>query len=356
MMEPYLQLEKEWAEFNGYHPEQMVACSSGTAALHLALEALKLPQGSEVLVPDFTMVACARAVTLAGLVPVFVDCDERLLMDLRNIFGQGVGKGDPDKPTGSAVMAVHIYGRRCDMNNIAGFARMCGLKVIEDLAEAHGVRPHPDTNAACWSFYKNKIVAGEEGGAVAFKDPAHAKLARQLRSLGFTDAHDFTHTPRGHNYRMSNLHAGAILGERRIGFCSLDNYGWCATKRREIEAWYESYCPQQWKMPRRDAVWVYDLILPWKGDFGDGYGFVNLAVSRLREVGIEARHAFKPMHELQEYRNCRFVQRQESNITPYPMSSMMSQRVIYLPVQPGITTQAQCNLAFDILDNLIDSH
>lgn len=82
-MEAYQRLEKEWAEFNGLDSAGMVACSSGTAALHLALEAFRLPPGSEVLVPDYTMVACPRAVAMAGLTPVFVDCDKRLLMDLQ---------------------------------------------------------------------------------------------------------------------------------------------------------------------------------------------------------------------------------------------------------------------------------
>lgn len=78
-LEPYQLLERRWAEFNGLDPAGMVACSSGTAALHLALEALPVER---VFLPDLTMVACARAVVMAGLEPVFVDCDERLLMDL----------------------------------------------------------------------------------------------------------------------------------------------------------------------------------------------------------------------------------------------------------------------------------
>lgn len=82
-MEPYQLLEREFAEWNDLDPAGMVACSSGTAALHLALEAFRLPQGSKVIVPDYTMVAVPRAVTMAGLKPVFADCDERLNMDLK---------------------------------------------------------------------------------------------------------------------------------------------------------------------------------------------------------------------------------------------------------------------------------
>lgn len=84
-MEAYESLEQEFAQWQGLDPRGMVACSSGTAALHLALEALQLPQGSQVIVPDYSMIACPRAVVLADLRPVFVDCDEQLLMDLKKL-------------------------------------------------------------------------------------------------------------------------------------------------------------------------------------------------------------------------------------------------------------------------------
>lgn len=81
-MESYEKLEIVFSEFNQLDPKGMVACSSGTAALHLALEALELPRESDVIVPDFTMIACARSVSMAGLEPVFVDCEDKLLIDL----------------------------------------------------------------------------------------------------------------------------------------------------------------------------------------------------------------------------------------------------------------------------------
>ncbi len=146
-MEPYQHLEAELATWAGCKPEQMVACNSGTAALHLALEAFKLPPGSEVLVPDFTFIACARAVTMAGLKPVFVDCDERLLMDLDN--------GALVEHNQEAIMVVHVYGRKFDVDELHQFydpEPAPPPKIIEDLAEAHGVKPHPRSDAACWSF------------------------------------------------------------------------------------------------------------------------------------------------------------------------------------------------------------
>lgn len=301
VMQPYEELERAWAATNGLNPEGMVACSSGTAALHLALESLGIPLGSKVVVPDFTMVACARAVVLAGHVPAFVDClESNLLIDVQNIpEGEGI----------KAVMPVHVYGRRCDMDAIVN--RCGGMWVIEDLAEAHGVRPHAETDAACWSFYRNKIVCGEEGGAVYFKNPDKAQLARKLRCLGFTERHDFYHIPRGHNYRMSNLHAKAVLD-------SLRGMGGAVQSRRIIESEYDSLIPDGWKMPYRDAPWVYDLRIPSMTSLKQ-----TILVREMNSKGIAARHGFKPMSIQPEFQTLGYY---SSN------AYKASCEVIYLPL------------------------
>src|SRR5687767_9964765 len=107
-MEAYEQLEAKVAEWSGM--PHVVACASGTAALHLALEALQLPPASEVICPDLTMVACARAIAAAGLKPRFVDCDDRLQMDLEQT-PQACNEQT------SAVMLVHVYGRTCNRDD-----------------------------------------------------------------------------------------------------------------------------------------------------------------------------------------------------------------------------------------------
>lgn len=338
-MQAYERLEKLWAEFNGLDPACMVCCSSGTSALHLALEALRLPPGSQVIVPELTMIACPRAVTLAGLTPVFVDCDDRLLIDL-DIVSELTGFRS--RAEVCAVMAVHIYGRRCNMDSIHEITAPSAPYIIEDLAEAHGVRPHPSTLAACWSFYRNKIVAGEEGGAVAFRNPEHAALARQLRCLGFTAKHDFNHVSRGCNYRMSNLHASVILEEFNDYYRNrnaLNAFKRNTELRRQIERWYDARCPDVWRMPPRDAVWVYDLRIP--GLESEQQGKI---VAELNRQGIAARHAFKPCSLQEEYRS--------DTVDPkrLPWNAMKaSQEVFYLPVQPGVTTEETAELAFDTI-------
>lgn len=336
-MEAYELLEKEVAEWSGM--PHVVACSSGTAALHLALESLQLLVGSWVIVPDFTMVACPRAVTLAGLEPVLVDCDERLCMR-------------PDWSVNhetTAVMFVHVYGRRCVFPE-AWDEFAPSLKVVEDLAEAHGVEPHPLTDAACWSFYKNKIIAGEEGGAVAFRDPKHAARARQLRSLGFTDDHDFVHVPRGCNYRLSNANAGAILPNfNLVTWQSWDyqNDGervrWKnnVRRRRKVESWYDELCPAEYRMPPRDAPWVYDIRVPGMSALRQ-----TELVRALQAEGIAARHAFKPCSTQEEYRHC--------PVYGSGNAVVAAREVIYLPLDPGKVTRATCKKSFEVVDRVLN--
>ncbi len=306
-MQLYEELEKEWGEFVG-NPNTMV-CSSGTSAVHLALESLQLPQGSEVILPDFTMIACARAVSMAGLKPVFVDCHRDNLLMQTELVSEAVTENT------SAIMAVHIYGRQCNMDCIHLIAGLTRLLVVEDMAEIHGVNPHPKTDVACWSFYRNKIVAGEEGGAISFKNKKHLELARQLKSLGFTDAHDFSHIPRGINARLSNANAEPILR-------SIENYEYNNSQRREIEEWYNYYTPGEWQMPERDAVWVYDVRLP-------ELDIVQDVVHDLNNLNVAARTAFRPMVHQPEY----------SNIVPTFGTDAVkaSREIMYLPVYPGLT-------------------
>lgn len=311
MKQAYEQLEEAIAAWSGMR--HAVVCSSGTAALHLALEAFQLPPGSEIILPDFTMVACARAVILAGHVPVFIGCDKNGLMDIAEL---GINATKKTR----VIMAVHIYGRRCNMEAIYNVAYDCGALVIEDSAEAHGVKPHHNTNAVCWSFYRNKIVHGEEGGAIGFPGGVHASRARRLRSLGFTEAHDFVHEPRGHNYRLANLLARPILE-------CFSNLQTVVNLRRRAEETYNWYCPSEWQMPERQAPWVYDMKVPNP----------VAGVKALNDVGIAARLGFKPMHVQPEF--C------DHQCYGGGMGEELSRHLMYLPLEGVVSIREM----FDIL-------
>lgn len=334
-MRSHERLEIQFAEWNHLDPKGMVACSSGTAALALAMEVVKASAVSfrndgshdEVITNDFSMIACPRSINMAGLKPVFVDCNDRLLME-------GGAFIDSKSNRSRAVLAVHIYGRKESMNHIHYLSEPRGLLVIEDLAEAHGIKPDKDTFAACWSFYANKIVAGQEGGAIWFRDHKMAGLARHLRCLGFTDAHNFIHIPRGHNYRLADCLADLIID-------SIKNVDENLERRRWVEYRYNQLCPPQWKMPEREVPWVYDLRL-----HGIGTLKQTEIIKKLREAGIEARHAFKPCHRQEEFKNCRMVKDQSRDI--YSASELASVEVIYLPCHPKVTG-TEINKAFEII-------
>lgn len=325
-LEPYRKLELEFGRWAGM--PNMVACSSGTAALHLALESLRLTPGAKVAVPCYSMIACARAVTLAGLEPVFVDCRRSdLTMDVDHL-------ADILESTEvRAVMPVHVYGRSCDMPAIVDQAMKHGLFIVEDLAEAHGLPPHPNTHAACWSFYKNKVIAGEEGGAVAFKEEVTRDRARQLRNVGFTDAHDYTHVPRGHNYRLANLLAEPIRE-------SLRNVEANLLARRLIEDRYDDACPLEWRQPIREVPWVYDLRIP-----GLRKDTQRTIVERLRRFGIAARYGFFPLNLQAEYRT---VKDDFTAFSMFPETMTASREILYLPLTPDMTAE-RIATAFDLI-------
>lgn len=325
-MEPFEQLESEWGDW--ICNPNTVACSSGTSALTLALEALRLPQGSQVATNDFSMVACARAITMAGLQPEFIDCGKDLLIntDLLRMCSS---------PRLRAILVVHVYGRRCNMDAIASFAHARGLAVIEDLAEAHGVRPHPNSAAACWSFFRNKIVNGNaEGGIISFRDSRHVKIAKQLRCLGFTDEHNFRHIPRGINARMSNLHAAPVIE-------SLRNAGKNILRREKIEKWYNARIPIEWQMPKRDVVWVMDLRIP-----GMLTAQQDRIVSSLNKQGIAARHGFYPLSLQEEYRYL------SGGVNGNSEALLASHEVIYLPVDPSMDRNTVDRIANALLSTV----
>lgn len=311
-MEPHEKLEGEIAKWTGVR--NVVACSSGTAALHLALEALRLPAGSPVIVPDFCMVAIPRAVALAGLKPVFVDVD-------------ACGNLDPEltavavrEANAKAIIVVHTYGISPDVDKFAEIADRHGIAIVEDLAEAHGFRPHRDTTAAVWSFYRNKIVAGEEGGAVAFELPRLADRARSLRCLGFSTSHDFRHAPRGHNYRLAPTLAGLISKSLEV---------FDGNVQRRWESWRRW---QEFGTP--DGAIVFVPLSPWVYVLGIPNGTEAILDELVKDLkrtwGVEARHGFKPCHLQEEWSGSRLVC--ERNGSEEPRSVRLSRSLFYLPL------------------------
>ena len=198
--------EKSFAAYTG--AKEAVALNSGTSALHLALLALGIGPGDEVIAPAMTFVATVAAIRYAGATPVLVDADPLTW----NIDPAGIARAIT--PRTKAIIPVHLHGRMADMAAIMAIAAQHGLPVIEDAAQAHGAtwkgRGAGTIGAiGCFSFYpgKNLGACGEGGGAVT-NDPALAARMRKLRDWGQEGR--YNHVEHAFNYRMDGIQ-GAIL-------------------------------------------------------------------------------------------------------------------------------------------------
>lgn len=299
----FQELENKFSQFVG--TEGCVAVNSGTAALHLALEALQLPKNAEVIVPQYTMVATAWAVHYARLNPVFVDCDNDLLINIKEIE-----RSITDNTR--VIMVTHVYGRVVNMGAITELANKYNLRIIEDAAEAHGCKWNNKIagsyDIGCFSFYRNKIVCGEEGGAIVSNDLEFLETARDMKSMSFGKEHNYMHKQIGFNYRMTNSQASLIID-------SLKNIDKNIKLRRENEFLYDSLIDREHHMPKRDVPWVYDIKVD-----------DNKIVDQMREQNVAARYGFKPVGMCAPF----FL---DASLTK---SYDMSKKIMYLPVGPEI--------------------
>lgn len=265
--QPYELLEEQYAIFTG--SKHAVSCNSGTSALHLALLALGIKPGDEVIIPDFTMAAVAFAVSYCGAIPVFADVDRESYF----ILPSEVARLRTNKTR--AIIAVHTYGRVGNIRSIIGAGG--GLPVIEDACEAQGAVYKSEANITCYSFYRNKIIHAEEGGICTTDNKEYADKMRYYKNMAFNKAHDYFHEHIGYNYRMPNSQALQAIE-------SLNLYKQNNEKRRNIEGWYDMLITP--KKKKRDAVWFYDI----EGD--------QSAVDRIPG----ARLPFKPLSSFPMYR------------------------------------------------------
>lgn len=306
--EPYLVLEKKYAEF--VQKDYAISCNSGTSALHLALLALDIGHDDEVIVPDFTMAACAFAVSYVGAKVVTVDCGNDLNIDV-SLIEKKVTKRT------KAIMAVHIYGRICNMKEIHRIAKKYNLKVIEDGCEAQGVAASKYADISCYSLYKNKIICAEEGGMVCTNSFSLATRIKYLKNMAFDSGHTYFHQSVGYNYRMANSQALLALE-------SLKNYPRNEEKRRKIEGWYDELLP--FGRGKRKAVWVYDC----ESDVA------SIIVKNVKE----SRYFFKPISTFPMY-----AQKTGENAQTY------AQKGFYLPCSPALDKKEITRICREVLKN-----
>ena len=266
-MIPYKELEKQYSDFAG--SKYAVAVNTGTSALHLACVAIGLNKDSEVIVPDFAMSACGFSVSYTGAKVVTVDCDDTLNIDVSKIE-------EKITPKTKAIMAVHIYGRLCNMKEIIRIAKKYNLYVIEDACEVHGAIYKSKADITCYSFYRNKIIHAEEGGICTTDNKKLHDKMQYLKNMAFGEEHDYFHKSIGFNYRMPDTTALQVLD-------SLKNYKENAENRRFVEHFYKTHCKYK-TLGKREAVWVYDFICD--------------NPKKIVKNNIMARHFFKPLSSM----------------------------------------------------------
>ncbi len=316
--------EREMAAYVGR--KYGIAVSNGTAALEAALVALNLEKGGEVILPAFTIISCAQAVTKAGLVPVVVDCEP----DTWNMDVEQIEDKITDKTR--AIMAVHIYGLPVKMDKVLALAQKYGLKVIEDAAEMHGQTYRGRQcgsfgDISIFSFYPNKHITCGEGGMIMTDDEALAERCRGARNLFFS-ARRYVHEEIGSNFRMTNMQAA-------VGTAQLEKIDEHIRRKREIGHKYNELLsglrdvalPVERTEDAENIYWVYGMVI------GESYDFDALcAMERLREAGIGTRSFFYPIHKQPVY-----LKQGMFEGVSCPNAERIAQRGFYIPSGLAIT-------------------
>jgi perosamine synthetase len=316
-----------------------ISCSNGTVALHLALLALGIGPGDEVIVPTLTFVATANAVRYCGATPIFVDSDPTYwTMDPLAVKASL-------SPRTRAIIPVHLYGHPADMDAIRDIAAGSGIHVIEDAAEALGATYRGRAagsmgDIATFSLYANKIVTSGEGGVVLTDDDDLALKIRQLKGQGQDFERRYWFPVIGYNYRMTNIQAA-------LGLAQLEKLDWHLSRRREIASWYQSslgghdeFFLQPEAPWARSAHWMTTVVL------GPGITMErDELMARLRAEEIETRPVFYPMHTLPPYRS-------DTSPRDFPVSDILSKRGLNLPTFAEMTIDQVERISSSLLSML----
>jgi perosamine synthetase len=319
-------LEEEFARFVGV--KYGVTTTSGTTALQLAIAALGLKPGDEVIVPTFTMIATANAVILNGAIPVFVDADpETWCIDVSLI--------EPliNERT-RAILPVHIYGHPADMDKINELAQKYNLFVIEDAAEAIGTeykgkKAGSFGDIGCFSFYANKIVTCGEGGILVTDNEFLAQRARKLKDQAFGEPR-FIHDEIGFNFRLNNLNAAYAYAS----FEEVEEY--IEKRRRNAQLYNQGLAEVEGvilppeKSYAKNSYWMYAILID-KRRFGRSKDEVKQLLKS--EYGIDTRDFFYPMHKQPVFIKMGYV----SPDTKMPVAEKLWEQGLYLPSSTNLT-------------------
>lgn len=306
--------------------EHGIAVSNGSAALDIAVKALGLKQGDEVIMPTFTIISPAQSLVTAGVKPVLVDSDPATWnMDVTQIEQKIT-------PQTKAILVVHIYGLPVDMDPILALCKQYNLKLIEDAAEMHGqtYKGKPCGSfgdISTFSFYPNKHITTGEGGMIVCNDPTLADHCRKLRNLAFEPkGRRFIHHEIGWNYRMTNLQAA-------LGLAQLEKIDEHIQQKRAIGAAYQEglknlqgFQQPLTQTPYADNIyWVYGLVAETEQAQVE-------TVNKLTAAQIGTRPFFWCMHEQPVFQKMGLFIGES-----YPVAEKIARNGFYIPSGLGLS-------------------
>lgn len=306
-----------------------IAVSNGTAALEVAVQALGIGAGDEVIMPAFTIISCAMAVTKAGAVPVLIDSD----MHTWNMKAEEIEA--KITPRTKAIMIVHLYGLPVEADPILALAEKYGLKVIEDAAEMHGqtYKGKPCGSfgdISTFSFYPNKHITTGEGGMVVTDDEDLAQRCRMLRNLCFRKDVRYVHDEISDNYRFTNLQAA-------VGLAQLERLDEFVERKRTMGRYYTErlkdveglMLPIEKTGYADNIYWVYGIVL------NPDIQTDNKTIQKLlADEGIGSRTFFWCMHEQPVYRKQGLFHGEN-----YPNAEYLARKGFYIPSGLALTRE-----------------
>lgn len=328
------EFERQFAQYCGC--EYGVAVCNGTVALHLALVALGIGPGDEVILPNFTMIATAFAVCYTGAIPVFVDADP----DTWNVDVRRIEEKITDRT--KAILPVHLFGMMCDMDAIEAIAKRHKLYVVEDAAESHGAeykgrKAGSCSDLACFSFFANKNVTTGEGGMVVTNNRELYDRLRYHKNMCFPldGPRNYMHADIGFNYRMSNVVAA-------IGLAQTEKADVYKSLRMRNNAYYRQYlCDvpgiqfQALSEEYVNVAWMNAIVVD-----SEKYGHTkDELIAFLKENGVDTRLLFVGMHRQPCLKNA------GADCTgEYPVTDWLSENGLYLPSASSLKEEEICEI------------
>ena len=288
----------------------------------MALLALGVKKGDEIIVPNLTFASTANVVKYCNAKPVLVDIDKNTWNIDPNLIKEKIN----DKT--KAIIPVHLYGNPCDMDRIMEIAKEHNLFVIEDCAEAHGAEYKGKKvgsigHIGCFSFYGNKIITAGEGGMCVSDDKRLIDKINLLKNYGMTKEKKYWHDVVGYNYRLTNIQAAVALAQ-------IERIDMFIEKREKISGLYKELLGsvkgikfQQSVEGSKPVTWIFSIML-------ENFGLSCDELSRkLEKNGVETRKIFYPLNEMPPY----------ANDSKYANSKFISENGLSLPTHTMLTEE-----------------